>query len=117
MANDYQTFGQAKDHLWGADDPAAEYGEVQRVSRSNRAAEKPLKNRFGNTVGTTFYDPAEAISVTVLIKKSKKLPKPGDKIGYDGKQWLVKGEPREEQSNEDYHTVTIDMVLHGHMSL
>lgn len=117
MANDYQSFGQAKDHVWGADAAGADYGEVQRVGKANRAKQKELRNRFGNTVGTTFYDPSRALSVTVLIKKNKQLPKPGEIVNYDGKRWQVEGEPKEDQSNEDYRTATFDIVLHEHMNL
>ena len=115
MADSYTHFGQAKDHIWGADEVGADYGEVQRVTKRGSGQWKDLKNRVGAIVGRTRYDGSKNISVTVLLKKTKKPPENGDKVSYDGKTWLVDGDVTLEQQNEDYQTLTIPLSFYENM--
>lgn len=109
MPDSYTHFGQAKDHLWGADEVGADYGEVQRVRRVSTGAWKELRNRFGAKVGETRYDGAERYETTVLLKKSKEPPKNGALVSYKGRKYLVKSDVTVEQSNEDYQTLSFQM--------
>lgn len=115
MADTYTHFGQAKDHLWGADEAGADYGEVQRVQRANRGSWKDLKNREGAVVGRTKYDGSRSFQVTVLLKKSKREPEQGTKVSYGGKQYLVDSDVTVEQSNEDYQTLSFVMTAYDNM--
>lgn len=115
MADSYTHFGQAKDHIWGADAVCADYGEVQRVTRRGTGAWKDLKNRFGAVTGKTIYDQGDKISVTVLLKKNKQPPKQGDKISFDGKTWLVDEDVTVEQQNEDYQTLSVPLSFYKNM--
>ena len=111
MAESYTHFGQAKDHIWGADAVGADYGEVQRVRKAGTGAYKELHNRFGAKVGETRYDGAERYETTVLLKKGKAPPKNGAVITYKGTKYIVKGDVVEEQSNEDYQTLSFQMEV------
>lgn len=111
MADTYTHFGQAKDHIWGADEVGADYGEVQRVRKVSTGAWKELKDRFGAKKGETRYDGAERYETTVLLKKDKDPPENGDIVSYKGKKYLVKSDVVVEQSNEDYHTLSFQMEV------
>lgn len=115
MANSYTHFGQAKDHLWGADEVCADYGEVQRVTKRGGGSWKDLKNRVGAVTGKTLYDENAKISVTVLLKKNKQPPEQGKKISYDGKIWLVDEDVTLEQQSEDYQTLTVPLSFYANM--
>ena len=115
MANSYTNFGQAKDHIWGADEAGADYGEVQRISKANRGTWKDLKNRFGALVGRTLYDESDSLAVTVLLKKTKTPPAQGKRVTFDGKNYLVDSDVTVEQSNEDYQTLSFTMTAYKNM--
>lgn len=120
MADEYQHFGQAKDHIWGADEVGADYGEVQRVSKAHGAQEKLLKNRVGITVGKTVYDKVKRIDVTVLLRKTKKVPEPGTVVSYDYagvSKWQIAGTPTLDQENEDYQTLRYQLERYEGMAL
>lgn len=116
MADSYTNFGQAKDHLWGADAVCADYGEVQRVTKRNAGSWKDLKNRVGAVTGKTLYDENDKINVTVLLKKTKQPPAQGQKISYDGKLWLVDEDVTLEQQNEDYQTLTVPLSFYKNIA-
>ncbi len=116
MADGYTHFGQAKDHIWGADEVGADYGEVQRVQKTGRGSWKDLKNRFGAIVGKTRYDSSDSLQVTVLLKKSKQPPEQGKKVSYDGKTWLVDSDVTVDASNEDYKTLSFTMTAYANMT-
>lgn len=115
MADSYTNFGQAKDHIWGADAAGADYGEVQRVTKANRGTWKDLKNRVGAVVGRTLYDENDTLAVTVLLKKSKTPPKQGAKVTYAGSAYLVDSDVTVEQQNEDYQTLSFTMTAYKNM--
>lgn len=115
MSDTYTSFGQAKDHLWGADEVCADYGEVQRVTKRNGGAWKELKNRVGAVAGKTNYDENDKINVTVLLRKNKQPPTQGKKISYGGRTWLVDEDVTLEQQNEDYQTLTVPLSFYKNM--
>lgn len=116
MPDTYTHFGQAKDHIWGADAVGADYGEVQRIQKANRGSWKDLKNRFGAVVGKTKYDGAKSYQVTVLLKKNKAEPEQGTKVTYGGKQYIVDSDVSVDQSNEDYQTLSFTMTHYENMA-
>lgn len=115
MPDSYTHFGQAKEHLWGADEVGADYGEVQRVRRVDRGTWKDLKNRVGAIVGKSLYDGAEAYETTVLLKKSKTPPAKGTVVSYKSKKYLIDSDVTLEQSNEDYQTLSFTMTHYENM--